>query len=77
MLFMMSDSGGPYLNARLKNCAFPGVDENNKNGCMSAGLRDAWKRAKVCSIQWQPPDTFITLQGRWERQIKRSYKIER
>lgn len=29
--------GGRYLNARLKNCAFPGVGENNKNGCVRAG----------------------------------------
>lgn len=61
MLFMMSNLDGRYLNVRLKNYAFPNVDENNKNGCMSAGQRDAWKRAKVCSIQWQPPDAFTTL----------------
>lgn len=37
---MMSNFDGRYLNVRLKNYAFPGVDENNKNGCMSVGQRD-------------------------------------
>jgi len=58
----------PYLNARLKNCAFPGAGENNKSGYMCAvgrgeggGGGGGEERAKVCSIQQRTPDTFITL----------------
>jgi len=33
MFFLRSDRKvGRYLNARLKNYVFPGVDENNKRG---------------------------------------------
>lgn len=38
MFFLMSDRRvGRYLNARLKNCAFPDVDENNKRGLLVCG----------------------------------------
>lgn len=53
-LTMPAPGVGPYLNARLKNCAFPGADENNKSGYMYT-RSDAWKRAKVCSIQRRNP----------------------
>jgi hypothetical protein len=48
--------GDRYLNARLKNYVFLRASTR----IIKMYVSDAWKRAKVCSIQRRFPDAFIT-----------------